>query len=197
MKKYIPYLIVSDCNTFSGCPIQEHFYECKDGYAVDVLHGIDIPYAKSYDTEEEAINRAKELAKTFDEKRYSIRECIFYEYESEEYKMDKEFKLGMLLYIDERGNDNRPLRAEIFEIDEKRILLNSGEEKIEIWLSFQYKNVPKDKKDFFFMRGSIQKEDIGKHIFCTEEEASEKIEKIEKLENEIKERQNILKELKQ
>lgn len=84
MKKYIPYLIVSDRNTFSGCPVQEHLYECKDGYAVDVLHGIDIPYAKSYDTEEEATNRAKELAKTFDEKRYSIRECIFYEYEAEE-----------------------------------------------------------------------------------------------------------------
>lgn len=197
MKKYIPYLIVSDWNTFSGAPIREHWYECKDGYAVNVSHGIDIPYAKSYDTEEEAINRAKELAKTFDEKRYSIRECIFYEYETEEEKMDKEFKLGMLLYIDERGNDNRPLRAEIHEIDEKRILLNSGEEKIEIWLSFQYKNPPKDKKDFFFMGGSIQKEAIGKRIFCTEEEAYEKIEKIEKLENEIKERQNILKELKQ
>ena len=84
MKKYIPYLIVSDCNTFSGCPIQEHFYECKDGYAANVSYGIDILYAKSYDTEEEAINRAKELAKTFDEKRYSIEECIFYEYESEE-----------------------------------------------------------------------------------------------------------------
>ena len=157
---------------------------------------LDISYAKSYDTEEEAIERAKELAKTFDEKRYTIRKCSFYEYETEEKKMDKEFKLGMLLYIDERGNDNRPLRAEIQEIDEKRILLNSGEEKIEIWLSFQYKNPPKDKKDFFFMVGRINTEDIGKHIFCTEEEASEKIEKIEKLEDEIKERQNILKELK-
>lgn len=197
MKKYIPYLIVSDWNTFSGAPIREHWYEYKDGYAVNVLHGIDIPYAKSYDTEEEAINRAKELAKTFDEKRYSIEECIFYEYEAEEYKMDKEFKLGMLLYFDERGNDNRPLRAEIHEIDEKRILLNSGEEKIEIWLSFRYKNSTNEGKDWFSLYGSIKQEDIGKHIFCTEEEASEKIEKIEKLENEIKERQNILKELKQ
>lgn len=197
MKKYIPYLIVSDWNTFSGTPIREHWYECKDGYAVNVSYGIDIQYAKSYDTEEEAINRAKDLAKTFDEKRYSIEECIFYEYESDEYKMDKEFKLGMLLYIDERGNDNRPLRAEIHEIDEKRILLNSGEEKIEIWLSFRYKNSTNEGKDWFSLYGSIKQEDIGKHIFCTEEEASEKIEKIEKLENEIKERQNILKELKQ
>lgn len=197
MKKYIPYLIVSDRNTFSGTPIREHWYECKDGYAVNVSHGIDIPYAKSYDTEEEAINRAKELAKTFYEKRYLIEECIFYEYESQEYKMDKEFKLGMFLYIDEKGNDNRPLRAEVHEIDEKRILLNSGEEKIEIWLSFEYKNPPKDKKDFFFMGGSIEHKNIGKHIFFTEEEAYEKIRKIEKLEDEIKERQNILKELKQ
>ena len=197
MKKYIPYLIVSDWNTFSGAPIREHWYECKDGYAVNVSHGIDIPYAKSYDTEEEAINRSKDLAKTFDEKRYSIEECIFYEYEAEEYKMDKEFKLGMLLYFDERGNDNRPLRAEIHEIDEKRMLLNSGEEKIEILLCFRYKNSTNEGKYWFSLYGSIKQEDIGKHIFCTEEEASEKIEKIEKLENEIKERQNILKELKQ
>lgn len=197
MKKYIPYLIVSDWNTFSGAPIREHWYECKDGYAVNVMHGIDIPYAKSYDTEEEAINRAKELAKTFDEKRYSIEECIFYEYESEEYKMDKEFKLGMLLYFDERGNDNRPLRAEIHEIDEKRMLLNSGEEKIEIWLCFRYKNSKNEGEDWFSIYGSIEQKDIGKHIFCTEEEASEKIRKIEKLEEEIKEQQNILKELKQ
>jgi hypothetical protein len=84
MKKYIPYLIVSDWNTFSGAPIREHWYECKYGYADNVSYGIDITYAKSYDTEEEAINRAKELAKNFDEKRYSIEECIFYEYESEE-----------------------------------------------------------------------------------------------------------------
>jgi hypothetical protein len=196
MKKYIPYLIVSDWNTFSGAPVREKWYESEEGYAVHAVHNIDISYAKSYDTGEEAIERAKEFAKTFDEKRYSIGKCSFYEYETEESEMDKEFKLGMLLYIDERGKDNRPLRAEIHEIDEKRILLNSGEEKIEIWLSFRYKNPPKDKKDFFFMGGSIKSEDIGKHIFCTEEEASEKIEKIEKLEDEIKERQNILKELK-
>lgn len=113
--------------------------------------------------------------------------------------MDKKFKLGMLLYIDERGNDNRPLRAEIFEIDEKRILLNSGEEKIERLLYFRYNNAPKDKRDkqdFLYSGGCINLEYIGKHIFCTEEEASEKLEKIEKLEDEIKERQNILKELK-
>lgn len=96
--------------------------------------------------------------------------------------MDKKFKLGMLLYIDERGNDNRPLRAEIHEIDEKRILLNNGEEKIEIWLCFRYKNATYEGKDFFSPYGSIKHEDIGKHIFCTEEEASEKIEKM-KLKN--------------
>nr|DAW41918.1 MAG TPA: hypothetical protein [Caudoviricetes sp.] len=195
MKKYIPYLIVSDWNTFSGTPVREHWYECKDGYAVQTVDNIDISYAKSYDTEEEAIARAKELAKTFDEKRYSIGKCSFYEYETEEEKMDKEFKLGMLLYIDERGNDNRPLRVEVCEIDEKRILLNSGEETIEILLHFRYKNVTKDKKDFvFYMSGRIKAEDIGKHIFLTEEEA---IEKIEKIENEIKVRQKILEELKQ
>ena len=197
MKKYIPYLIVSDWNTFSGTPVRENWYECKDGYAAQTVENINISYAKSYDTEEEAIERAKELSKTFEEKRYSIGKCSFYEYETEESEMDKKLKLGMLLYIDERGNDNRPLRAEIYEIDEKRTLLNSGEETIERFLCFQYKNAPKERKDFFSMGGSIKPEDIGKHIFCTEEEASEKIEKIEKLENEIKERQNILKELKQ
>ena len=84
MKKYIPYLIVSDWNTFSGQPVRENWYECAEGYAVHAVHNINISYSKSYDTEEEAIERAKELAKTFDEKRYSIRECSFCEYESEE-----------------------------------------------------------------------------------------------------------------
>lgn len=84
MKKYIPYLIVSDWDTFSGPPVQEHWYECKDGYAVHTVLNIDVSYAKSYDTEEEAIERAKELAKTFDEMRYSIRECSFCEYEEVE-----------------------------------------------------------------------------------------------------------------
>lgn len=83
MKKYIPYLIVSDWNTFSGKPVRENWYECKDGYAVQTVENIDISSAKSYDTEEEAIERAKELAKTFDEKRYSIGKCSFCEYETQ------------------------------------------------------------------------------------------------------------------
>lgn len=83
MKKYIPYLIVSDWNTFSGQPVREEWYECEEGYAVHAVHNIDILYAKSYDTEEEAIERAKELAKTFDEKRYSIGKCSFCEYETQ------------------------------------------------------------------------------------------------------------------
>ncbi len=83
MKKYIPYLIVSDWNTFSGTPVRENWYECKDGYAVQTVENIDISYAKRYDTEEEAIERAKELAKTFDEKRYSIGKCSFCEYETQ------------------------------------------------------------------------------------------------------------------
>lgn len=84
MKKYIPYLIVSDWNTFSGAPVREHWYESKDGYAVQTVENIYMSCAKSYDTEEEAIERAKELAKTFDEKRYSIGKCSFCEYETEE-----------------------------------------------------------------------------------------------------------------
>lgn len=83
MKKYIPYLIVSDWNTFSGNPVREHWYESKDGYAVQTVENIYISCAKSYDTEEEAIERAKELAKTFDEKRYSIGKCSFCEYETQ------------------------------------------------------------------------------------------------------------------
>lgn len=83
MKKYIPYLIVSDWNTFSGQPVRENWYECAEGYAVHTVHNIDISYAKSYETEEEAIERAKELAKTFDEKRYSIGKCSFCEYETQ------------------------------------------------------------------------------------------------------------------
>ena len=83
MKKYIPYLIVSDWNTFSGQPVRETWYECEEGYAVHAVHNIDISCAKSYDTEEEAIERAKEVAKTFDEKRYSIGKCSFCEYETQ------------------------------------------------------------------------------------------------------------------
>lgn len=84
MKKYIPYLIVSDWNTFSGTPVREHWYESKDGYAVQTVENIDISCAKSYDTEEEAIERAKELANNFDKKRYSIGKFSFCEYEIEE-----------------------------------------------------------------------------------------------------------------
>lgn len=83
MKKYIPYLILSDWGTFSGQPVRESWYECEEGYAVHAVHNIDISYAKMYDTEEEAIERAKELAKTFDEKRYSIGKCSFCEYETQ------------------------------------------------------------------------------------------------------------------
>lgn len=83
MKKYIPYLIVSDWGTFSGNPVRENWYECAEGYAVHAVHNLTIENAKSYDTEEEAIERAKELAKTFDEKRYSIGKCSFCEYETQ------------------------------------------------------------------------------------------------------------------
>lgn len=83
MKKYIPYLIVSDWNTFSGTPVRENWYESKDGYAVQTVENIYISCAKSYDTEEEAIERAKDLAKTFDKKRYSIVKCSFCEYETQ------------------------------------------------------------------------------------------------------------------
>ena len=86
MKKYIPYLIASDWNTLSGNPVRQEWYECEDGYAVHAAHNIDISYAKSYDTEEEAIERAKELAKTFNEKRYSIGKFSFCEYEEEKQK---------------------------------------------------------------------------------------------------------------
>lgn len=84
MKKYIPYLILNDCENLIGLPTRENWFECKEGCAMHAVLNMDISYAKSYDTEEEAINRAKELAKTFDEKRYSIKECTFYEYEAEE-----------------------------------------------------------------------------------------------------------------
>lgn len=83
MKKYIPYLIVSDWNTFSGQPVREKWYECEEGYAVHAVHNLNAGNAKMYDTEEEAIERAKELAKTFDKKRYSIGKCSFCEYETQ------------------------------------------------------------------------------------------------------------------
>ena len=115
-------------------------------------------------------------------------------------RMNTEFKIGMFLYADLIGGDNRPLRGEVYSIEEKKILGRDGEEKKYIYLNFCFQNIKKKDNEYIsilFREGSVEAKDIGKHIFCTEEEASEKIEKIEKLEEEIKERQNILKELKQ
>lgn len=113
--------------------------------------------------------------------------------------MNTEFKLGMFLYADERGGDDRPLRGEVYSIEEKRTLSRDGEEKKYIYLSFCYKNIKKKDGEYIsilFREGTVGIENIGKHIFLTEEEALEKIEKMEKIETEIKKLQNDLEKLK-
>ena len=83
MKKYIPYFIMTNWDNMLRLPCREDWYECAEGYAVNAVHNLNADNAKMYDTEEEAIERAKELAKTFDEKRYSIGKCSFCEYETQ------------------------------------------------------------------------------------------------------------------
>ena len=53
----------------------------KKYYRVTVK--VDATYDIKANTEEEAIERAKELAKNFDKKRYSIGKCSFCEYETQ------------------------------------------------------------------------------------------------------------------
>ena len=113
--------------------------------------------------------------------------------------MNTEFKIGMFLYADVIGGDNRPLRGEVYSIEEKKILGRNGEEKKYIYMNFVFQNINKKDKEYspiLFREGTVEAKDIGKNIFLTEAEALEKIEKMKKIEAEIKKLQNDLEKLK-
>lgn len=113
--------------------------------------------------------------------------------------MNTEFKIGMFLYADMIGGDNRPLRGEVYSIEEKKILGRNGEEKKYIYINFCFQNINKKFEEYnpiLFREGTVEAKDIGKHIFLTEEEAFEKIEKMKKIEEEIEKLKNYLEKLK-
>ena len=113
--------------------------------------------------------------------------------------MNTEFKIGMFLYADLIGGDNRPLRGEVYSIEERKILGRNLEEKKYIYMNFVFQNINKKDEEYspiLFREGTVEAKDIGKHIFLTEEEALEKIEKMKKIEAEIKKLQNDLEKLK-
>ena len=114
--------------------------------------------------------------------------------------MNTEFKIGMFLYADVIGEDNRPLRGEVYSIEERKILGRTREEKKYIYINFVFQNIKKkfdEHNPILFREGTVEAKDIGKHIFLTEEEAFEKIEKMKKIEAEIKKLQNDLEKLKE
>lgn len=113
--------------------------------------------------------------------------------------MNTEFKIGMFLYADVIGGDNRPLRGEVYSIEERKILGRNGEEKKYIYMNFCFQNIKKECEEYnpiLFREGTVEAKHIGEHIFLTEEEALEKIEKMKKIEAEIKKLQNDLEKLK-
>ena len=113
--------------------------------------------------------------------------------------MNTEFKIGMFLYADVIGGDNRPLRGEVYSIEERKILGRNKEEKKYIYINFCFQNINKKYEEYspiLFREGTVETNDIGKHIFLTEEEALEKIEEMKKIEAEIKKLQNYLEKLK-
>ncbi len=85
MKKYVPFLEGSYWGTFTGTPCNMNWFESAEGYAVQYSTARNCrETAKSYNTPEEAKERAEELAETFGKNLYSIHECSFFEYDDEE-----------------------------------------------------------------------------------------------------------------